>query len=1804
MPRQRKRPNPTPSPQQQNEGKTWLHNYIENSPYTGALRERLGLSNEELEISIESLVEMNPDEMALQMSLFEVYGDDSFEFISGIIQNLPAILSHQIINQPKQPKRQKTPKPTDQISYTPPKQINKPVIPKNAIERNLPDRYELYIPAVPSARSLNTERLEVKNILDDYTRPAMLNYTHLNYVQSKVYETAYNTGENMLVCAPTGCGKTLTALLCMLREVKMHQHDMEHLKIVYISPLKALATEMTTTFKKHLICFKMRVEEVTGDTNISKAAIASTHVIVATPEKFDVLTRKQDAEFVNDIQLLIVDEVHLLDEDRGAVIETIVARTLRMVESQQRPIRVVGLSATLPNYQDVGEFIRAKPENIFHFDMSYRAVPMSTKFIVLPEDEKENKGQQFTQHATDLAYDEAEIVVKRGKQVIVFVHTRRETVLTAQRFIRRMKEKGATEYFTGNKGREFATRIKKLQGKDIKELLEMGIGVHNAGMFRSDRTFIEDAFRNGSLKVLVSTATLAWGVNLPAHTVIIRGTEVFNSDKGCSDKISILDVLQMFGRAGRPQYDSEGAGIIITDKEGLKKYMAILGNMGKIKSTLMNGLADHLNAEIVSGTVTNLEEALQWFQYTYLYVCLKQSPGGISYDDLNSLIGGTAKSLEKIQMITINDETITFSPTLLGRIASHYYVTVESMYIFSEKLHEGMQMPQLLDLICSSNELKQLQKMREEEKQEMETLANSVRWPLSSTNDLASNKANILIQASLSHITLINYTLMSETLYANQNASRVTRALFELACIRGLSREAMNLLEIAKMIDQQNWDTVHPLFQFKTLPVQVLLKLQQRKLDIDTICEMDKTEFIDFPQYATDVIRQAHEYPYLVLETTCVPLTATVLQMKVHIHPTFRWGNDLGTIENFWLFISDNNYNQLFYFESFNLSEKKIDDYNGTGIPIEIIATVPVVSGIQYMVDVVSDKYFACISNFPVQFDESTLPTDESYMTKLLRLHPLPTTALKQYQTFFNFHYFNPPQTQFFFICFNTNKNVIVGAPTGSGKTVAAELCMLKIFRDTPDKKVVYIAPMKALVKEKMSDWKDKLITMGKNIVELTGDFTPDSAAIAKADVILTTPEKWDGITRLWTKKSYVQKVGLVILDEVHLLGEERGPVIEAIVTRTKQINKKLGIQTRICALTTAIANVDDMMNWIGVDKDSVFNFHSSLRPVPLIAHIDGFPTKAYCPRMATMNKPCYQAIRLHSPDKPVMIFVSSRRQTRLTAQDLVKFCFNDGNPQKFLHMPFEEMSEITKNITDGILKECLLYGIGMHHAGLNDHDREITEKLFKSNKIQILITTATLAWGVNLPAHLVIIKGTEYFDGKKHQFVDMPLTDVLQMMGRAGRPQYDNEGVAVILTYEPKKDFLRKFLFEPFPLESYFETVMADQLNAEIAVGNVTNVKEAVKFLTFTYYFRRLLKNPNYYGYDGKEQIGKFLVSKVKDALNELVSAKCIEMDENDVETTTNGRLSTMYYISYRTIKMFATRMKKDLNHAQILQIISDAAEYNNHPVRHEDDIHCKNLAKKVKYGNLRQSYDDPHTKVFLLLSAYFGENTLPIVDFVLDTKSVLDQCIRILQAFIDSVAEKGWTEVVIRSIEILQMVGSGRWIDESPFLTLIGVHQKAVKQFENEGISCLPQLLVTPKEKIERIARKAGIYGKQVSHLLLQISKFPRINVFIKPINNIHLDDKVFDITISLKRINDNLNYAFLPRFPKTKQEGWYLIIIKPDGGLAAMKRISLKRNSTISLMCVCPLFPGEFTYKVLLLSDCYIGLDQQYDLPITFV
>eukprot|EP01105_Mastigella_eilhardi_P023253 TRINITY_DN5830_c0_g1_i2.p1 TRINITY_DN5830_c0_g1~~TRINITY_DN5830_c0_g1_i2.p1 ORF type:complete len:744 (-),score=171.52 TRINITY_DN5830_c0_g1_i2:169-2400(-) len=737
-----------------------------------------------------------------------------------------------------------------------------------------------------------------------------------------------------------------------------------------------------------------------------------------------------------------------------------------------------------------------------------------------------------------------------------------------------------------------------------------------------------------------------------------------------------------------------------------------------------------------------------------------------------------------------------------------------------------------------------------------------------------------------------------------------------------------------------------------------------------------------------------------------------------------------------------------------------------------------------------------------------------------------------------------------------------------------------------------------------MKDWHEKFeVKLKKHLVELTGDFTPNIRALQMADVVCTTPEKWDGISRNWKSRSYVQSVGLVIIDEIHLLGEERGPVLEVIVSRMRYISSQTDNPVRIVGLSTAIANAQDLVDWLGIEGVGMYNFRPSVRPVPLEVHIEGFPGKHYCPRMASMNKPTYSALVEHSAHKPALVFVSSRRQTRLTALDLIAFSTIEENPRQWLHMPQSELDSLLARIRDVNLKHVLPFGIGLHHAGLSNGDRQIVEELFGKVKIQVLVSTSTLAWGVNLPAHLVVIKGTEFFDAKTRTYVDFPVTDVLQMMGRAGRPQFDTMGIAVILVEESKKNFYQKFLYEPFPVESSLASFLHDHFNAEIVAGTITSKQDAVDYLTWTYYFRRLIRNPSYYGLEDSsaDALNQFLSNTVDDTVRDLELASCIEIDGDSLYPLTLGKIASFYYLSYSTVSMFRDSIRTGLEIRDLLGVLTAATEYDGLPVRHNEDGINAQLAADLPWVDRRARMEDPHVKASLLLQAHFSALPLPISDYISDTKSVLDQSIRILQAMVDVAADNGWLGTTLNAMHLAEMVLQGLWFTDNTLLCLPFVTPSNLEWFQKLGVDSVPELFALPVTKLKSALQEIWS-DAQITKFLRELGRIPQVDVKAHAPGSVLAPESELAIRVELSRANKQTSpFAYTPRFPKAKQEGWWLVAGFGDE-LVALRRVTFTSRTSVSLLATAPAAPGSYTYTVYLMSDSYLGVNQQYDVHVT--
>ncbi|KAF9426913.1 hypothetical protein BGZ94_005813 [Podila epigama] len=959
---------------------------------------------------------------------------------------------------------------------------------------------EVTIPITKQAPRRAGEKVITLAEMDTLCSTTFKAYTSLNRIQSIVYPVAYGSNENILMCAPTGAGKTDVSLLTILRTLYQHctptpQQGIDpkeyvvaknDFKIVFVAPMKALAAEIVRKFSSRLKWLGIEVRELTGDMQLTKAEIAKTQIIVTTPEKWDVVTRKStgDVELAQKVRLLIIDEVHLLHDERGAVLESIIARTLRQVETSQSMIRIVGLSATLPNYVDVAAFLRVNPyQGLFYFDGGFRPVPLEQHFCGI---RGKYQTATYTRGLDQTCYDKVADLVKEGHQVMVFVHSRKDTVKTAMMLKEKAYSENELEYFSTQDNPQFELKKRDMarsKNREMKELFQYGFGIHHAGMLRTDRALTEKMFADGLLRVLCCTATLAWGVNLPAYAVVIKGTQVYSTDKGAFVDLSILDVMQIFGRAGRPQYESHGVGYILTSQDKLNHYVALITQQLPIESRFIEKMVDNLNAELSLGTITNVDDAVTWLSYTYLYVRMRKNPLVYGMDHAEpaedpllgkkrrDLIVTAAKNLHKAQMIIYDEKTGYLTPKDLGRIASNYYVSYNSVNTYNSLMKPRMTEADVLAMVSRSTEFVNV-KSRDNEHPELNKLLElacpcAVKGPL----DLSPTKVNILLQAAITQAPLEDFALVSDSAYIAQNASRIVRALFEIALNRSWGPVSNVLLSIGKSIDKKMWSFEHPLTQFG-LPREIITKLEARTYppSIEEMRDMtvdELGELVRFQRMGQTISKCVDQFPLLQMDAQVAPITRNVLRVSLNITPDFVWNERIhGFNEPWWIWVEDSNNTEILHSEYFLLSRKQLGQVQTVTFTIPVIEPLPP----QIFVRAVSDKWIGAESVHAISFKHLILPELYPPHTDLLDLQPLPVSALHndalEEICLKRFSHFNPVQTQIFHTLYNTNHNSLIGAPTGSGKTVAAELAMWGAFKEHPGSKVVYIAPMKALVRE------------------------------------------------------------------------------------------------------------------------------------------------------------------------------------------------------------------------------------------------------------------------------------------------------------------------------------------------------------------------------------------------------------------------------------------------------------------------------------------------------------------------------------------------------------------------------------------------------------------------------------------------------------------------------------------------------------------------------------------------------------------
>ncbi|XP_044714925.1 sec63 brl domain-containing protein [Hirsutella rhossiliensis] len=1693
-------------------------------------------------------------------------------------------------------------------------------LPEGSTKRTFKGYEEIHVPPPKKRNEPDDISIPITD-MPEWARGPFSTAKSLNKIQSKCFPCAFEDDGNMLICAPTGSGKTNVAMLTILRELGKNRDpntgdiDLDAFKIVYIAPLKALVQEQVGNFGKRLEPYGVRVSELTGDRQLTKQQIAETQIIVTTPEKWDVITRK-----ANDLSYTNL---------------SIVGRTIRKTEQTGEPVRLVGLSATLPNYRDVASFLRVdNNKGLFHFDGSFRPCPLRQEFVGVTD----RKPIKQLKAMNDVTYNKVmEHVGTNRNQMLIFVHSRKETAKTA-RYIRDK----ALEMDTINQilrhdagSREVLNEASsQATDADLKDILPYGFGIHHAGMNRIDRTDVEDLFARGAIQVLVCTATLAWGVNLPAHTVVIKGTQVYSPEKGSWVELSPQDVLQMLGRAGRPQFDTYGEGIIITTQSEIQYYLSLLNQQLPIESQFVSKLVDNLNAEIVLGNVRTRDEGVEWLGYTYLFIRMLRSPGlyqvGAEYEDDGALeqkrvdlIHSAAMVLRQSNLIKYDEKTGKLQSTELGRIASHYYITHGSMNTYNNLIQPSINSIELFRVFALSAEFKYIP-VRQDEKLELAKLLSRVPIPVKESIEESHAKINVLLQAYISRLKLDGLALMADMVYVTQSAGRILRAIFEICLKKGWASVAKTALDLCKMAEKRMWPTMSPLRQFPSCPRDIVQKAERIDVSWRSYFDLDPPrmgELLGMPKAGRTVCGFVAKFPRLEVQSQVQPMTRSMLRMELTITPNFEWDDSVhGAAENFWILVEDCDGEDILISDTFLLRKEYAQAESNEHV---VDFTVPITDPMppNYFVSVISDRWMHCETKLAVPFHKLILPERFPPHTELLELQPLPVTALKV-QSYVDLYpgwkQFNRIQTQTFNSLFNGDQNVFVGAPTGSGKTVCAEFALLRHWANAEAGRAVYIAPFQELVDSRLQDWQKRLAHLngGKEIVKLTGETATDLKLLERGDLILATPVQWDVLSRQWKRRKNVQTIQLFIADDVHLLGGHMGYVYEIIVSRMHYIRTQTELPMRIVALSVSLANARDIGEWIDAKKHEIYNFGPHVRPVPLELHIQSFSNPHFPSLMLSMAKPAYLAITQMSPDKPAMIFVPNRKQTRSTARDLMAACVIDDDEDRFLHAEVEQMRPLLDRIHEEALAEALSHGIGYYHEALSQSDKRIVKHLYDNGAIQVLVASRDVCWELTSTAHVVIVMGTQFFDGREHRYVDYPLSEVLQMFGKSLRPAKDGRTRGVLMLPQVKRDYYKKFLNEALPVESHLHNYLHDAFVTEISTKMIEAGDDAINWTTFTYFYRRLLANPSYYGLASTthEGLSNFMSDLVETTLRELGESKIIDFDEDDgtVAPHNAAMIGAYYNISYITMQTFLLSLSGRTKLKGILEIVTSATEFESIQVRRHEERLLRRIYDRVPVKMSQAVYDSPHFKAFVLLQAHFSRMQLPI-DLAKDQEVLLSRVLSLLSAVIDILSSDGHLNAT-NAMEMSQMVVQAMWDRDSPLKQIPHFNPEVVKVANEFGIKDIYEFMegMNPEENpdYEKVVKRLGLSPSQLAQAAeFTNDKYPDLELEheVMDEDEIRAGEPAYLNVKMTRNVEDGDEGEYdstvhAPFYPTKKMENWWLVVGEEKSrNLLAIKRVTIGRELRVRLEYTVPA-AGEHNLKLLLMSDSYIGVDQEREFTVT--
>jgi helicase len=522
-----------------------------------------------------------------------------------------------------------------------------------------------------------------------------------------------------------------------------------------------------------------------------------------------------------------------------------------------------------------------------------------------------------------------------------------------------------------------------------------------------------------------------------------------------------------------------------------------------------------------------------------------------------------------------------------------------------------------------------------------------------------------------------------------------------------------------------------------------------------------------------------------------------------------------------------------------------------------------------------------------------------------------------------------------------SGNNILVASPTASGKTLVAEMaCANSII--AKGRKAIYIAPMRAIVAEKFGEFYSSYPYI-KSAISM-GDLDSSDQWLSEYEMLFVSTEKLDSLIRHGA--SWLNAVGCIIFDEIHMLSDmSRGPTLELLITKLMQVS-----DAQIVALSATIGNDQELADWLGAKL-----VKSDYRPVKLqkgivegskIYYWDNKGMKESVLK-GTSKTPEFRLVEdTIAQKKQIIIFYSTKRNAEagaLKIASLLSPTLSDDEKKQLNNISESILNALEKPTSQcAKLALCASAGVAFHHSGLVNAQRAIVEDSFKKGIIKVICATTTLGYGVNLPAHTVLVRDLTRHNGISAERISV--NEVLQLFGRAGRPKYDTEGRALIASskrYEIQELYTRYVIGTPEPIDSALgvASVLRMHILSFVAEDFLNTIEDIEAFIKKSFY-------GFVYGNDSH------IKGVVRQVLKELAEWDLLNEDYGKLVATRIGKRVSELYIDPLSAKWMLDFMGSATDEVSILYLMSNTVEMRPY-VRPTEEAEAEYVFYKDRFGS-----------------------------------------------------------------------------------------------------------------------------------------------------------------------------------------------------------------------------------------------------------